>query len=126
MAADRDIHIETDILVHNPERDCVRRAVLVSNDLFRVEEVDFLVSRRVAAHGETLSKLLKAVPDALSEVSVEDTRLSGCVVDELTGLRAYLDDGTLVNDHHALSLVNRNDGTVGDQVVAALCVVASL
>ena len=114
VAADRDVHVEADILVHNTERDCVRCAVLVSDDLLRVEEVDSLVPRRVAAHGETLSKLLKAVPDALSKVSVENTRLCGGIINELTGLRTYLDDSALVNDHHALSLVDCDDGAVGD------------
>ena len=126
MAADRDVHVEADILVYNTERDCVRCAVLVSDDLLRVEEVDSLVPRRVAAHGETLSKLLKAVPDALSKVSVENTRLRGGIVHKLSGFRADLNDCSLIHDHHALSLVDCDDGAVRDQVVAALCVIASL
>ena len=68
-----------------------------------------------------------------------DIRVQGIPVEQLaayaetclpgtggTGLRTYLDDSALVNDHHALSLVDCDDGAVGDQVVAALCVIASL
>ena len=126
VAADRNIHVETDVLVHHAERDRIRRAVLVSDDLLCIKEVDSLVSRRVAAHRETLSELLKAVPDALSKVSVENTRLCGGIINELTSLRTYLDDSALVNDHHALSLIDRNDGSVGDQVVTVFCVIASI
>ena len=126
VAADRNIHVETDVLVHHAERDRIRRAVLVSDDLLCIKEVDSLVSRRVAAHRETLSELLKAVPDALSEISVEDTRLRGGIVHKLSGFRADLNDRSLIHDHHALSLIDRNDGSVGDQVVTVFCVIASI
>ena len=124
-AADRDIHVNACSLIHNAEGNRIGGAVLVADDLLRIEEVHSLILAGVAAHGETLLEGLKALLDAFAETTVEDTRLGGSVIHKFACLCADLCDGALVHDDHALTLVNRDDGTIRDDVVTALGVCTS-
>ena len=116
-AADRDVHIQADILVHNPERNRRWRPILVSGDLFGIEIIDSLILRSFTAEGEALSDHLEDLGDALSEISRENGRLGGCVILVFPRLRTDIDDLALFNNQHALPVSDGNDRSAGDDVV---------
>ena len=118
-AANGNVNVDPRALVNDAEQDRRRRAVPVANELLGVEVVDALILGRFAAKGESACRCFKGVEDAGTswpekiEGSVE-------VVDELAGFRAKLRDLALIDDDHALSIGNRHNGAVGDDVLEPL------
>ena len=53
IAANRNVDVETDILIDNTEGDWIRRAVLVAENFFRVKEINTLILCRVSAERKT-------------------------------------------------------------------------
>ncbi len=106
--------------VDHAERDGVRRAELVVDQLLGVEIVDPLILSGVAAVSKALADRLEGLLDALAEVAREDRRLGRAVVCKFAGLGADLDDLALLDDDHALTVGDGDAGTVRYDVVALL------
>ena len=106
-------------LIHDAERNGRRRAVLVADKLLGVYVVDSLILGDLAAEGEALADGLEHLEYALSQLAGEDGRLGGGVVDVLAGNGAEVDDLALLDDEHALSVRDGDNGAVGDDVVIA-------
>ena len=123
-AADADLGVQVDVGIVDPEAHGVGGTVLIADDLLDVEVVDPLVLAGVAAQGEPLLQDLPGLLQVLAQGAVEDGGLSGLVPNELAGLGGELHDPALVHDHHALTVVDGDDGPVGDDVVAALGIAA--
>ena len=118
-AADGDVDIQTDVIVHHAEGNGRRRAVLVAGDLLGIEIVHALILGGLAAEGEALADLLEDVQDPLAQLTGEDGGLGGGVVDILARLGADVHDLALLHDQHALTVGHGDDGAAGDDVVAA-------
>ena len=102
---------------HGLKLDGLRRPVFVAHDLFRIEVINALILRRVAAVCETFADVLEDSHEIICEVTAEDGRLGGTVVGEHTGLGTDLDNLALLDDDHALSVVDGNAGAAADDVV---------
>ena len=119
-AADGNVDIYSCAIVDYAEGNGARSAVLIADELLEVEEVYSLILGRFAAEGESLSEIFKGLDKALAEASGEYGGLGAGVVDELARLGADVDDLALIDDDHALSVGNGDNGAVGDYVVAPL------
>ena len=84
------------------------------------------VSAGVAAEGETLLEHFPGAFEVVAEAAVEDGQLGGFIPDKLARLCAKLDYCPLLHYHHALPFVDGDDGAVGNDVVGALGVGASV
>ena len=126
MTADRDIHIQSDVSVHYPEGYRISRSVFISGDLLGIDIINSLILGGIAAEGNTLSDLLKGCKNILSQLPVKDTRLAGGIPYEFARLRAKLNDLALINDQHTLAVRHSNDGAIGNNIVIALCIGASV
>lgn len=68
-AADRHINIQADLGIHNAERNRIRCAKLVVNQLLCIEIVDSLILTCIAAKCKTLADCRKCRLDAVSKTS---------------------------------------------------------
>ena len=102
------------------ERDRRGSAVFVVEDLLGVEIVNALILAGITAVGKTLADELEGLLDAVTQLAREDARLGGGIVCKFTGLCTDLNDLTLLDNDHALSVGDRDAGAVGDDVVTAL------
>ena len=119
-ALNGDIHIQTDVFVHNAERDCTCCAIFIPHQLFCVEIIHALVLWRFSAEGETFPDVAETFFQAFAELAGKDARLGGIVKDEFTRLRADLYNLALLHDHHKLSVRDRDDRTAADDIVGTL------
>ncbi|CDA89338.1 unknown [Firmicutes bacterium CAG:238] len=119
-AFDGNIHIQTDVFVHDTERDCTRGAVFVSHQLFRIEIVHALVLWRLSAEGKTFPDVAEAFLQTFAELAGKDARLGGIIKDKFARLCADLYNLTLLHDHHKLSVRDCDDGTAADDIVGTL------
>ena len=124
-AADGNVDVDARPLVDHAERHRARRAILVADELFGIKIVHALVFRRFAAEGKALANVLERVEDARAKLAGENGRFRRAVVDELARLGAKLCDLALIDDDHALAISHRDDGAIGDDVLAALVVAAA-
>jgi len=86
---DGDVHVKADVCVHYAEGDGRRGAVLVADDLLRVEVVNALVFSGLAAEFETLPYGEKRAKDVFFEVAAgEKGRLAAGIVSILARLGA--------------------------------------
>ena len=120
--SDRDIDIESDLGVHDAERNGICRAELVVEYFLHVEVIDSLILTGVAAVCKALADHLKGFLYVLAEIAGEDRRLCRVVPGELARLSAELDDFALLDNYHALSVGDGDAGTVRDDIVISLCV----
>ena len=109
----------TRIGVFHLERDFLRRAVLIADELFHVEVVDPLVLARIAAKGEAFLHLAPHIPEPLFEASRKDRRFCRHIVDIFARFVADVDDLARFDDHHALAVVDGNLRAVGNDIVFA-------
>ena len=101
VAAHGDVHVESDVGIDYAEGHGGRRAVLVVDDFFCVEEIDPLVLAGVAAKGKARAKPFERLAQALAQrprLAKEQARLGRRVEHELAGLAACLDDRALLDD----------------------------
>ena len=110
-APDGDIHIQTDVFVHDAERDRACSAVFISHQLFCVEIIHALILWRLSAEGETFPDVAEAFLQAFAERAGEDARLGGIIKDKFARLCADLYD--------------RDDGAAADDIVGTLGVGAA-
>ena len=124
VAADGNVHVEADVVVHDPEGDGGGGAVLVANQFLQVEEVHPLILGGVSAEGEAA---LEGFPAAFQtfQTALENGGFAGGIPGVFAGLGGELHDLALLHDHHALPLVDGDDGAVGNDVVRALGVAAA-
>ena len=125
VAADSHVHIQADIVIYVAERYGRSRAVQIVHDLFGIEKIHPLILGGSAPKAEALPKGLEGLFQVLSQVSVEQAGLRGIVVDKLPGLRAEFRNAALLYDHHALSLVDSDDGAVRDDIIHSLVAVTA-
>ena len=118
-AADGDIRIQTDILIHHPEGNRIGGAVLVAHELLQIKIVYPLIPGHVTAEGKAASKGPEGVGDPLPQRTGEDGRLGRGIVGILPGLGAEFGDPALVHDHHTLAVCHGDDTSVGDHIVGA-------
>ena len=111
-AADGDVDIDPGALVDYAEGNGARGAVLIADELLGVEEVDPLILGGLSAEGESLGEILKGLDKARAEASGEYGGLGAGVVNELARLGADVDDLALVDDDHALTVGNGDNGAV--------------
>ena len=119
-AADGNVHIQTDVIVHHPEWYGAGGAVLVADELLGIEVIHPLILGRLAAEGETPAQRGKGLLQAITKVAGENRRLRGGVVCKLARFGAQLGNPSLIDDDHALAVGHGDDGAVGDNVVRAL------
>ena len=124
VAADGNVHIQTDVVVHNTEGDGSGGAVLVANQFLQVEEVHPLILGGVSAEGEAA---LEGFPAAFQtfQTALKNGGFAGGIPGVFAGLGGELHNLALLHDHHALPLVDGDDGAVGNDVVRALGVAAA-
>ena len=120
VAADGNIDVQADILIHDAEGHGIGRAVLVADDLLGVEIVNTLILGRIAAEGKALADGLEGVEDGLAEAARKERRLGRGIVLVFAGLGAELDDLALLDDDHALAVIDGDQRTVGNDIVLAL------
>ncbi|MPM80070.1 hypothetical protein SDC9_127115 [bioreactor metagenome] len=125
IAADCDVDIQSHVFIHDTERDRIRGAIFVAKDFLGVEEIDALILRGISAKGESAADDLQRFQNPLAEAAVEQRRLGRLVVYILARLGGEIHDLTLFYNHHELSVIDGDDGTVGDDVVGSLGVRAA-
>ena len=118
-AADIDVDIDSRSLIDYTERYRRRCAVLVADQLLGVEVIDPLILGGLASERDSLAKVRERRLQVLSQISVEDRRLGGRIVGEFAGFSAKLGDLALIHDDHALSVRDRDYGSVGNDIVCA-------
>ena len=119
FAETADVDVQQVWSDHRLKLDGLRRAVLVAHDLLRVEVVDALILRRIAAKCEALAHIAEDGLEITCQVAAKDGRLRRAVVDVLARLGADLDDLALLDDHHALALIDDDDRPLRDDIVLA-------
>ena len=82
-----------------------------------VEIIYSLVFRRLSAKGETLPDHLKHFENAVAKLSGKHRRLSGCIVLILTRFCTYINNLSLLDNQHALTVCDNYDGAAGDNIV---------
>ena len=124
-AANGDIHIEADVVIHHAEGHRAGRTVFVAHQLLGVEVIDALIHRGLAAEGKALADVLEHCADGLGQIAAEQRRRAAGIVGVLTRLGAHIHDLALLHDHGTLAVGNGHDGAVGDNVVIAFDVGAA-
>ena len=119
MTTHRDVHIKTDIVIHHPERHGICSSIFISNDFFYIEEINALILPRISAHRNTFYKLLKAFYNIFSQISIENAWFCGSIINKFSRLGTNLHNRSLVYDHHTLPFIDRNDRTVGNDIVTS-------
>ena len=121
-AADGNVNVDAGPLVNHTEGNRRRRAVLVANQLLRIEVVNPLILGRFSAEGEALADVLEGIKNAGSQVAGKNRRLCGAVIDEFPRLCAKLRNLSLIDNNHALAVGHGYNGAVGDDIFAAFVV----
>ena len=105
------------VLFNNLEGNFRRGAVFVADNFFCVEVVNALILTGIAAEGKTFTHPLEYLDYAFFQVAGKYRRLCGFVIGVFAGFSAQVNYLALFHDHHALANVDRDHGTVGDDVV---------
>ena len=116
-AANGNRGIETDGLIDDTEGNRLGRPVFVAQNFLRIEIVNTLILRRIAAISEALPDALKDSADAGAEVSLKDRRLRRGVIGVFPRLGTDLHHFALLHDDHALAIGHGNAGAVGNDVL---------
>ena len=118
VAADGNVHIQTDVVVHNTEGDGSGGAILVADQFLQVEEVHPLILGGISAEGEAA---LEGFPAAFQtfQTALENGGFAGGIPGVFARFGGELHDLALLHDHHALPFVYRDDRAVGNDVVRA-------
>ena len=120
VAAEVDGKLETELFVDDHfERDGVLSAEFIIGDLFSVEIVNSLVLGGFAAERDTFADRFERFDKVLAELAVEERRFAGRIVKEFACFCAEFGDLALVDDDHALTFVDGDDRTVGDNVIGS-------
>ena len=125
VAPHGNVHVQTDVVVDHAEGHRRWSAIAVAHDLLGVEVVHALVKASVATKGEALAYVLERIDDARAETARKDGGGSLGVVGELARLGTEVHDLALLDDNHALPIVDHDDRAVRDDVVVTLCVGAA-
>ena len=117
-AADAHRQVQVRRIVDGAERNFARRTVLVAKDFLRVEEIDALVLTGIAAKGEPSAHLPEDGDDAVLVQAVgKEGRFRRLVIGILARFGTYIHDLAVFHDHHALAVIDDDDGAVGNDVV---------
>jgi len=116
-AADGNVHIQPNVGVHDAERHGVGGAVFVADDFLGVKIINALILAGVPPEGEALLQRFPGTLEPLPEPAVEDCGFRRAVPDELARFRREFHNRALFHDHHALTVIHRDDGSVGDDVI---------
>ncbi len=122
---DGDVDIKPDVLVDDPEGNCVGRTELIVHHFLHIEVIDPLILARVTAESEALADALEGTDNILTQGTVEKRRFRRSIVDILTGLGREIHHLALFNNNHALTVVDGDDGAIRDNVVFTLDIAAS-
>ena len=125
-AGDRDIHIQANIRINHAERHRIGSSILVSDDFLRVEVIDSLIHSGIPAEAHALAKGLEGILNSLPKSAGKQRRRGLAVKHKLTGLRTDFHDLPLLYNDHALSVIDRYDGTIGNNIVASVIAGARL
>ena len=125
VAPHGNVHVQTDVVVDHAEGHRRWSAIAVAHDLLGVEVVHALVKASVATKGEALAYVLERIDDARAETARKDGGGSLGVVGELARLGTEVHDLALLDDDHALAVVDYDDRAVRDDVVITLGVGAA-
>ena len=115
-ATDGDVDIETYVIVNNTERHSTGSTILVAHNFFNVEVVNPLVFTRVAAKGKAFANLTEHVYNAIAQITHEDRRLAGLVINVFARFSAQIYNLALFNDNHCLTFVDCDNGTITDYI----------
>ena len=118
-AADGNRGVKANGLIDDAEGNGLRRPVLVAQNFLRIEIVNALILRRVAAVSEALPDALKDLADAGAKVALKDRRLRRSVIGVFPRLGTDLHHFPLLHDDHALAVGHGDTGSVGDDVLFA-------
>ena len=121
-AADRHIHIQSDLGIHHTEGDGVGGAKFIVDQLFGIEIIHPLVLSGIAAKGKPFAHSFKGLHDRFAQISVKYAGFGRHIVGILSRFGTDFYNLSLLHDHHALAVCHCNDAAVGDQVVTALCI----
>ena len=117
-AANGDVHIEADVVIHHAEGHRAGRSVFVAQNLLGVEEIDALILSGLTAEGKAVKGGLQNGLGLFAvQRAVEDARLAVLLEDILARFGAEIHDLTLIHNHHALAVRHRDDAAVGNHVV---------
>ena len=118
----RNVHVKPNVLVDDAEGNRRGRSVFVADNFFGVKVVDSLVTAGIAAESKTFLHREEDVLNIFGKrlVAVKEARFGGLVVNVFAAVRAEVDDLALLDNHHALPVVDRNFRAVGYDVVVAV------
>ena len=117
-AANRNVHVQTNALVHYTELDGASGAILITNDFLGIEVVHTLVLARVAAIGKAFTDLCENILDALHIQAISKKRwLGGFVIYIFAGLSANIHYLAAFHNDHALTIIDGDSGAVADDVI---------
>ena len=117
-AANRNVHVQTNALVHYTELDGASGAILITNDFLGIEVVHTLVLARVAAIGKAFTDLCENILDALHIQAISKKRWLGrSVIHKFTGLGANFYNLAVFYNNHTLTIINGNGGAIANDVV---------
>ena len=117
-AADGNVHVQADVIVHHPEGHRAGRSVFVAQDFLGIEEIDPLIPAGLAAEGKAVEGGFQNGFHLLAiERPVEDTGFAALFKDILARLGAKVHDFSLIHDHHALAVGHGDDTAVRDDIV---------
>ena len=111
-----DVHVERIGAEHRLKLDRLCRAVLIADDLLRIDIVDALILRRIAAERKTSADIAQHRLQIAREIAAEHRRLGRGIVRVCARLRADLHDLALIDDHHALTDIHHNDRARRDDI----------
>ena len=122
MCTKSNLNIQVDILIQNTERNRISGTVFITDNFLRIEVINSLILCGISSKCKTLYKGFKAVYQVFTQISVEDARLCRAVKYELSGFSANFYNSTLLHNDHTLTIVYRNKGSVGNDIIRAICI----
>ena len=109
----RNINIQSDIVVHYTERNRIRCSIFISHEFFCVYKIYSLIFWCFSAKSKTLADLLKNTFDSLAQITTEKRWFCRHIVSVFSRFCTDIYNFSLFYDQHTLSVVHCDYRSVG-------------
>ena len=116
-AAYGNIYIESHIRIYHAEWNRASRAIFIAHNFLDIKIVHPLVLASVTTKGKTFTNTFKHGFDIIFQITTENRRLCRRIIGIFARLGTKVNHLALLNDNHALTIINGNDGTRRDNII---------
>ena len=121
-AFDRNVHIQANIGIYYSERYRIWCTIFIAHKFLGVHKIYSLILRCLSTKRKTLANLLKNTLNSSPQISTENRRLCRHIIDIFARLCTNIHNFSLFYDQHALSVIDCDHRSIGNDVFGSMFV----